>query len=80
MPPSLVCLQVTPRRLQHRRQLWAIKRHRFEKTAEEAKAYNELLSARQKEQRAARAAKIAKKRSESRKVSEKVVDGGAAAK
>jgi len=69
---------VTPRRLQHRRQLWAIKRHRFEKTAEEARAYNELLSARQKEQRDARAAKIAKKRSESRNVSEKVVEPAAA--
>jgi small subunit ribosomal protein S6e len=62
---------VTPQRLQHKRQRIALKRQRVEKTKEEARQYNELVQKRSKEQRDARHAAVSKRRSESRKLSEK---------
>lgn len=62
---------VTPQRLQHKRQRVAIKRQRVEKTKEEARVYNELVQKRSKEQRDARHAAVSKRRSESRRLSEK---------
>jgi len=62
---------ITPQRLQHKRQRKAIKRQRWEKSKKEAETYNALLAQRHKEQRAEKTARIAKKRSISRKVSEK---------
>jgi len=62
---------VTPLRLQHRRQRAAVKRQRIEKTKAEASVYNDLLAKRFKEARDKRAAAVAKKRSVSRKISEK---------
>jgi len=58
---------VTPQRLQHKRRLISIKRQHYEKTRAEAAAYNELLALRFKESREARASKLAKRRSESKK-------------
>jgi small subunit ribosomal protein S6e len=71
---------VTPARLQHKRQRVAIKRQRHEKSRSEAEAYNTLLAQRFKEAKEARHVKLVKKRSESRKVSEKEVTTTAAAK
>jgi len=71
---------VTPQRLQHKRQRVAIKRQRHEKTRSEAEAYNTLLAQRFKEAKEARHVKLVKKRSESRKVSEKDVPSKPAAK
>lgn len=62
---------VTPRRLQHKRAHVAEIRHRYEKTRKEAETYNALLALRHKEAREARATKLQKQRSESRKLSEK---------
>jgi len=63
---------VTPQRLQHRRQVRAEKRRRYEHTKTLATEYNELISARHKAAREVKHEKhVAKKRSESRKASEK---------
>lgn len=62
---------VTPQRLQRKRSLRAEKRSRWEKTKKEAEAFNVLLAKRAKDAREARYAKVAKKRSLSRKLSEK---------
>jgi len=62
---------VTPRRLQHKRQQKAVKRQRYEKTRVESAAFQELVAARFKEAREARFAKVQKRRSLSRKLSEK---------
>jgi len=62
---------VTPRRLQRKRARVAEIRNRYEKTRSEAEAYNALLAQRHKEAREARASKLQKRRSESRKLSEK---------
>jgi small subunit ribosomal protein S6e len=60
---------ITPLRLQHKRQLKAEKRSRYEKSKKEAKEYNDLLATRLKESRAKK--QLSKKRSMSRKESEK---------
>jgi len=67
---------VTPQRLQHRRQVRAEKKRRYESTRKLASEYNEILASRNK---AAREAKkeVAKKRSVSRKESQKTSTGGA---
>lgn len=70
---------VTPQRLQRKRHERAVKRARYEKTRAEAAEYNELLSRRAKEAREARHSKLLKRRSESRKLSEKSVAAAAAA-
>ena len=57
---------ITPQRLQHRRQIKAVKRQRFEVSKENADRYNKLLATRQKEQREKRAKLHAKRRSVSR--------------
>jgi len=62
---------VTPQRLQRKRHQIAVKKQRYEKTRKDAEEYNNLLAARAKAQREARAVKVAKKRSLSRKASEK---------
>jgi len=62
---------VTPQRLQHKRDRIAVKRERYIKTRAESQAYNELLAKRHKEQSAARATKLAQRRS-SRRQSEAV--------
>jgi small subunit ribosomal protein S6e len=62
---------ITPQRLQHKRQLKAIKRAHYEKSRKDAEIYNELVAKRTKEQREARARNVHKRRSESRKLSEK---------
>jgi len=69
---------VTPRRLQHKRQQKAVKRQRYEKTRIESAAFQELVAARFKEAREARFAKVQKRRSLSRKLSEKPAETGAA--
>jgi len=61
---------ITPQRLQHRRQLRAEKRRRHEKSAAEAKEYNERISKFLKENAAKKAA-LHKRRSLSRKESAK---------
>ena len=61
--------QVTPQRLQHKRQRLALKRERYERTKADALAYSELLARRHKEQSTARASKVAARRS-SRRASE----------
>jgi len=61
---------VTPQRLQRKRHHIAVKKQRYEKTKKEAEEYNALLATRAKLQREARHAKVAKKRSLSRKASE----------
>ena len=58
---------ITPQRLNHKRRLKTIRRQRFEKAVSDSKDYNAMVQQRLKEQRAARHAKIAKKRSMSRK-------------
>jgi len=65
---------VTPRRLQHKRQQKAVKRQRYEKTRTESAAFQELVATRFKEAREARFAKVQKRRSLSRKASEKPTD------
>merc|ERR1719215_1868122 len=60
----------TPQRLSHKRYYKTQLRKRGEKAMAESKAYNALVAQRAKEQRAARAATIAKRRSVSRKMSE----------
>jgi small subunit ribosomal protein S6e len=62
---------VTPRRLQHKRQQKATIKARYEKTRTESAAFQELVAARFKEAREARFAKVQKRRSLSRKASEK---------
>merc|ERR1712007_153647 len=62
---------VTPARLQHKRQLKAIKRQRYEKSRSDAEHYNALVQRRMKEAREKRQARIAKRRSESRRLSTK---------
>jgi len=62
---------VTPERLQRKRAQISVKRQRWEKTRKEAEAFNELLAKRAKEAREARHEKLQKKRSVSRKISEK---------
>jgi len=57
---------VTPQRLQHKRQRIAVKAARWQKTREEAAAYNELLAKRHKESAQSRAAKLAQRRSSRR--------------
>jgi len=69
---------VTPLRLQHRRARIAVKRQRWESTRREAEAYNTLVAQRFKEARDSRYSKLAKRRSESRKVSEKSTPAAAA--
>jgi small subunit ribosomal protein S6e len=69
---------VTPRRLQHKRQQKALIKSRYEKTRTESAAFQELVAARFKEAREARFAKVQKRRSLSRKVSEKPTDAAAA--
>jgi len=65
---------VTPRRLQHKRQQKAVIKKRYEKTRVESAAFQELVAARFKEAREARFAKVQKRRSLSRKASEKPTD------
>jgi len=62
---------VTPQRLQRKRARVAEKKSRYEKTRKAAEAFNELLATRAKEAREARAEKLAKRRSVSRKESGK---------
>jgi len=62
---------VTPLRLQHRRQIAGDRRQRVEKTRVAAQEFNELVAKRFKEAREAKAKMHAKRRSLSRKVSEK---------
>lgn len=62
---------ITPQRLQHKRARKAEKRTRYEKSKTLAAAYNELISQRLKEASAARKAQVTKKRSQSRKESQK---------
>jgi len=62
---------VTPARLQHKRQIAADKRQRYEKSKADAEYYNALVQRRTKEAREKRQARIAKRRSESRKLSTK---------
>lgn len=52
---------VTPERLQHKRQLKAIKRSRYETSRANAEEYNSLVQLRMKEAREKRAARIAKR-------------------
>jgi small subunit ribosomal protein S6e len=68
---------VTPARLQHKRQLKATKRARYEKSKADAEHYNALVQRRAKENREKRQARIAKRRSESRKLSTKSAEGTA---
>jgi len=56
---------ITPRRLQRKRHLIAVKKQRYEKTKAEATVFNELMAKRSQEQRDARHAKVMKKRTES---------------
>jgi small subunit ribosomal protein S6e len=65
---------VTPRRLQHKRQQKATIKQRYEKTRTESAAFQELVATRFKEAREARFAKVQKRRSLSRKASEKPTD------
>jgi len=70
---------ITPQRLQHKRQLATEKRKRYQKSKAEAEHYNKLLAARFKEARDKRASAVNKKRSLSRKASEKGDKKGAVA-
>jgi len=65
---------VTPERLQRKRHLKVIRRKRYEKSKAEAEAYNKLLAARFKDAKDKRAAVLNKRRSLSRKASEKTGD------
>lgn len=69
---------VTPARLQHKRQIAAERRRRIEATRADAVQFNELVQKRFKEAREARAKLHAKRRSLSRKVSEKSAPAAAA--
>jgi len=69
---------VTPARLQHKRQIAADRRRRIEHTRADAAEFNELVQKRFKEAREARAKIHAKRRSLSRKVSEKSAPAAAA--
>jgi len=62
---------VTPERLQHKRQRKAVKRERYVKSKADAEHYNALLQRRNKESREKRKQLVAKRRSESRKLSTK---------
>lgn len=62
---------VTPERLQHKRQRKAIKAARFQSSRADAEVYNTLLAQRFKEAKERRAVTVAKRRSISRKLSEK---------
>jgi len=62
---------VTPERLQRKRHLKVVRRQRYEKSKAEAEAYNKLLALRFKEAKSKRQAVLAKRRSASRKASEK---------
>jgi small subunit ribosomal protein S6e len=62
---------VTPERLQRKRHTAVVRRKRYEKSKVEAATYNALLAARFKDAKDKRAAVVQKKRSLSRKVSEK---------
>jgi small subunit ribosomal protein S6e len=62
---------VTPERLQHKRQRKAIKNQRWKTSRADAEVYNALVAQRLKEAKERRAAKVAKRRSVSRKISEK---------
>lgn len=64
---------ITPQRLQHKRQAKALKRSWFEKCKKDAELYGELLAKRQKEARDQKAQRMQKRRSESRRLSEKDV-------
>jgi len=68
---------VTPERLQHRRQIRAEIKHRYENTRKLATEYNELVAKRHKEAREAK--QLAKRRSESRKLSERASESKPAA-
>ena len=57
---------ITPQRLQHRRQVRAVKRGRYEKSKENADRYNKLLAEHHKLQKEKRAQATAKRRSISR--------------
>jgi len=61
---------VTPQRLQRKRRLVALKKKRYTQGKKDAEEYLQLLSQRTREARAARQAKLAKKRSVSRRMSE----------
>jgi len=61
---------ITPQRLQRKRREKAEKKARYVKSSAEAKHYNEIISARLKEQKEKRAATIAKRRSASTKKSD----------
>jgi len=67
---------VTPQRLQHKRQLIAIKKQHWVQSRKDAEEYGKLVAQRTKEARDKRQALVAKKRSVSRKVSTK--EGAAA--
>jgi len=71
---------VTPERLQRKRHWAAVKRQRWENTRKDAEHFNALVAQRFKEAREARHAKLSKRRSESRKLSEKSTAEAAAAK
>lgn len=62
---------ITPQRLQHKRQAKALKRSWYEKSKKDAEEYASLVAMRHKEAKEARATKIQKRRSESRKMSSK---------
>merc|ERR1719253_1508654 len=62
---------VTPARLQHKRQLKAVKRQRYEKSKADAEHFNALLQRRHKESREEKIQAKHKRRSESRKLSTK---------
>jgi small subunit ribosomal protein S6e len=62
---------VTPERLQHKRQIKSVKRTRYEASRKQAEVFNALIATRIAEAKTARVAKIQKRRSVSRKLSEK---------
>jgi len=62
---------ITPQRLQHKRQLRAEKRNRYEKSRLLAKEYNDLLAKRSKDVKDSKAIEHAKRRSQSRHESTK---------
>eukprot|EP00310_Coccolithus_braarudii_P012420 CAMPEP_0183353072 /NCGR_PEP_ID=MMETSP0164_2-20130417/32581_1 /TAXON_ID=221442 /ORGANISM="Coccolithus pelagicus ssp braarudi, Strain PLY182g" /LENGTH=244 /DNA_ID=CAMNT_0025525683 /DNA_START=41 /DNA_END=775 /DNA_ORIENTATION=- len=62
---------ITPQRIQRKKREKAERRARWEKSRAEAKAYNEITARRAREKRAEKQAKIAKRRSQSRRESAK---------
>lgn len=62
---------ITPQRLQHKRQAKALKREWYEKCKKDAELYAALVAKRQAEAREEKHSRIAKRRSESRRLSEK---------